>query len=328
MHHDYTYASVLAASEKVDWKVEDLIDEDSRIDFRRPLLPESLAGSRRLTFLNVDERLVHNQIRGHGYLSTFGLVEEFILPFVLDHVRPHLAEDDHRTRALLTFAQEEAKHIQLFKAFRRAFERDFGSPCEVIGPPEAVAAFVLDQHPLAVALAILHIEWMTQRHFQESVRDDADLDPMFKSLLKHHWMEEAQHAKLDTLMVETLVDAMSPEEIEKGIAGYGVIGAFLDDGLMQQVELDLVSLEQRLGRALRPHERKTFRVVQQDALRWTFLGSGATHPNFVATLDHVRSYGGRTDVHDSPAHPTVRRNGATTASATATAAAPRGYMEP
>src|SRR5881296_2257496 len=27
-------------------------------------------------------------LRGYGYLYTFGMVEEFILPFVLDHVRP------------------------------------------------------------------------------------------------------------------------------------------------------------------------------------------------------------------------------------------------
>lgn len=288
MNHNYTYASVLAASEKVHWKVEDLIDHDSRLDFDRPFLPESLAASRGLTFLKADERRTLNQIRGHGYLATFGLVEEFILPFVLDHVRPHLAEDDHRTRAFLTFAEEEAKHIQLFKAFRRAFERDFGSPCDVIGPPEAIAAFVLDQHPLAIALVILHIEWMTQRHFQESVRDDGDLDPMFKSLLKHHWLEEAQHAKLDTLMVETLVDSMSPEEVEEGIEGYGAIGAFLDEGLVQQVELDMLSLERKIGRALRPHERETFRAVQQGALRWTFLGSGMTHPNFMATLEQIR----------------------------------------
>ena len=34
-------------------------------------------------------------------LHVFGLVEEFILPFVLDHARPLLAEDDQRTRAFL-----------------------------------------------------------------------------------------------------------------------------------------------------------------------------------------------------------------------------------
>ena len=125
----------------------------------------------------------------------FGLVEEFILPFVLDHARPRLAGDDYRTRALLQFASEEAKHIQLFKRFRAEFDAGFGHPCEVIGPPEAIATAVLAHSPLAVALLTLHIEWMVQRHYLECIKDDQELDPQFKSLLKHHWMEEAQHAK-------------------------------------------------------------------------------------------------------------------------------------
>ena len=45
---------------------------------------------------------------------------------------------------------------------------------------------------------------MTQGHYVESVQNDQELDPQFKSLLKHHWMEEAQHTKLDTLMVEAI----------------------------------------------------------------------------------------------------------------------------
>ena len=68
----------------------------------------------------------------------------------------------------------------------------------------AVAAAVLAHSPLAVALLTLHIEWFVQQHYVESIKDDQDLDPQFKSLLKHHWLEEAQHTKLDTLMVEEL----------------------------------------------------------------------------------------------------------------------------
>ncbi|MEX0804382.1 MAG: hypothetical protein WD688_13860 [Candidatus Binatia bacterium] len=45
----------------------------------------------------------------------FGLVEEFILPYVVDHARPQLSGDDYRVRVLLQFAGEEAKHIHLFK---------------------------------------------------------------------------------------------------------------------------------------------------------------------------------------------------------------------
>src|SRR5262249_28790535 len=160
--------------------------------FSKPFLPESLARVEPLTFLSRGERLALNQIRGLGYLYTFGLVEEFILPFVLDHARPQLHGDAYAVRALLGFASEEAKHIHLFRCFRDEFEQGFGSRCEEIGPPDAVAKAVLGHQPLAVALTTLQIEWMTQKHWIEAVRDDQHLDPQFKNLLKHHWMEEAQ----------------------------------------------------------------------------------------------------------------------------------------
>src|SRR5678815_2420646 len=235
----YTYQSALAASEMIHWRIEDIIGGEKRLNFDKPFMPESLARVESLNFLNKEEKRTLNQIRGHAYLTIFGLVEEFILPFVLDQTRPQLQGDDHQTRALLNFAGEEAKHIHLFKVFRQEFERGFGHHCDVIGPPEAIAKAVLAHRPLGVALAILHIEWMTQRHYLDSVKDAQDLDPQFKSLLKHHWMEESQHAKLDTLMVEALAAVCASDEIDRAVEGYLEIGGMLDAGLMQQTAFDM-----------------------------------------------------------------------------------------
>jgi hypothetical protein len=212
-------------------------------------------------------------------------VEEFILPFVLDHARPHLHGDDYRVRAFLQFASEEAKHIQLFKRFREEFEAGFGHACEVIGPPQEIARRVLAHDPLAVALTILHIEWMTQRHYIDSVQDNQSLDPQFKSLLKHHWMEEAQHAKLDTLMVQAITEACGEEEIGQAIKEYLEIGGMLDAGLVQQVQFDLESLQRATGREFNEDETRQFVEVQKQATRWTFLGSGMSHPNFLETVE-------------------------------------------
>src|SRR6476620_10803468 len=202
--HNYNYRDTLTASQKVGWRIEDIIGGDKKLDFTKPFLAETLARVEGLSFLTPNERRTLNQIRGNTYLAIFGLVEEFILPFVLDHARPHLQGDDYRVRALLQFAGEEAKHIQLFKRFKQEFEDGFGTDCSVIGPPEEIAKAVLAHSPLGVALAILQIEWMSQRHYVDSIKDDQELDPQFKSLLKNHWMEEAKNAKLDTLMVESL----------------------------------------------------------------------------------------------------------------------------
>ncbi len=284
MAHAYSYESTLATSERVRFRIDDVLDPDALFDLGQPFLPEALAQTQQLTALRTGERLLLNQVRGHSYLCLFGLVEEFILPFVLDHARAG-AGGDVRTRALLGFASEEAKHIQLFERFRACFERSFGSPCESVGPAAAVAQTVLSHGPLSVSLLILHIEWMTQRHYVESVRDELALEPRFKSLLKHHWLEEAQHSKLDTLMVEQIASQLSPREIRAGIEEYLEIGVQLSDLLDGQLGMDLASLERASGRTLSGAERAVVHDVQRRSMRWTFLGSGMTHPNFLSTVD-------------------------------------------
>ena len=283
----YTYQSVLAASEMIHWRIEDIIGGEKRLDFHKPFMPESLARVEPLTFLNYDEKRILNQIRGNAYLSIFGLVEEFILPFVLDQARPQLSGDDYRVRALLGFAGVEAKHIQLFKRFRLEFEDGFGTICPVIGPPEAIAAEILKHDPLGVALTVLHIEWMVQRHYVESIRDNQNLDPQFKSLLKHHWVEEVQHAKIDTLMVEALAAARDEKGIMQGVDEYLAIGGFIDGGLKQQVEFDLDSFERATGIPLTDSEKEEFRRVQLQANRWTYLGTGMTHERVLDTLESL-----------------------------------------
>lgn len=281
---EYDYRDTIVASQKVNWRIEDIIGGTKRLDFTKPFMPESLVWVNGLAFLDDDEKRILNQIRGHAYLSIFGLVEEFILPFVLDHVRPSLDEDDYRVRAFLQFASEEAKHIQLFKIFSREFQDNFGSECKVIGPAADIARTVLAHDPLGIALVILHIEWMTQRHYIESIRDNQDLDLQFKSMLKNHWLEEAQHAKLDTRMVEALADGMSSEMVEKGVDEYLEIGGFLDTGLRQQTLFDLEAFETATGRTLNEAERHKFVDVQHQSNRWTYLGTGMTHPKFLFTL--------------------------------------------
>jgi len=287
-NHNYSYQDALHTSERIGWRVEDIIGGDKQLDFTRPFMPESLARVQHLSFLTDHERLTLNQIRGHEYLSMFGLVETFILPYVLDHVRPQLDTDDYKVRALLQFATEEAKHIHLFKRFREEFEESFGSECEFIGPPEDVNSFVLGHSPLGVGITVLHIEWITLRHYIESVRGDEQLDSQFKNLLKRHWLEESQHTKLDTLMIEALVEAATPTEIDEAFDEYAEIGAFLDKGLQRQAELNVESFMRATGRELTTNQHAELLEALLEGLRWTYLGTGMTHPNFLATVEAIK----------------------------------------
>jgi len=282
MYHDFNYEATLASSLRAQWQLDDVLRADQDLDFSRNFMPESLARTAAVASLNPFEQRILNQISAHQYLAIFGVVEEFILPFLFDHARPALRGDDWRVRAILNFAAEEAKHIQLFKRYHSAFVRGFPVECQLIGPSEDIGAEVLRHDPLAVGLVILMIEWMTQQHYLGSIRDDGDIDPLFKSLMKHHWMEEAQHAKLDTLIVDALAEGRSEDEIDKAIDEFFEIGAFLDAGLKQQAMFNLDALEKVIGRKL--ENRHEILDQQHQAARWTYLGSGMVHERFKESL--------------------------------------------
>jgi hypothetical protein len=127
------------------------------------------------------------------------------------------------------------------------------------------------------------------------VRNNAaeKLDPLFCSLLKHHWMEESQHAKLDTLVVDKIASGLQRAEVEKAIDDYMDIGKLLDGGLQAQVRMDLESLEKAIGRVLAAEERAEIEAAQLKSYRWTFLLSGITHPNFDRSLRELSPDGHR-----------------------------------
>ena len=199
--------------------------------------------------------------------------------------------DHDAIRALVRFAEEEIKHQQLFWRYLEAFRRDFVHPCEVLGSAASVAQVILSKTPMAVMLVTLHLEIMTQSHFTESIRPDAELDPLFARLLKHHWLEECQHAKIDALELEKMVAMSSPDLIDKAFVDYmELIDAF--DGLLtQQAAMDAKSLEVALGRSF--DEEQTARIVQaqHDGYRQAFLVSGMSNPHFTKIAKGINADG-------------------------------------
>jgi len=268
------------------WQVADVFSGNMRPDFTRPLLPESFARTEELDFLDDEERRVLNQIRGRGYVHVLGLIDAFILPFVLGHGRL-LLNGDGSVRSVLQIAAEEAKHIQLFERFRAVFDRSFGSRCEGIDATDEIRRTVLAADPLAAALVVLMAEGMIQSHYSESVENDMAIDPLFKNLLRHHALEEAEHVRFHLQVVDSLARGLDAAAIDRAIDDFFAIAARLDAALAEQVVHDIAAFERATGRVLTGPERETFRRVQHQAQRWTFLWSGMRHPSFVATLDRL-----------------------------------------
>ncbi len=287
MNTRQNYQHLLDTSRRVNWRLEDLIGGGRQLDFTRPFLPETFAQTEPLRFLSPAEKLKLNHVRARGYLALFELVESFVVPFISEQADDSAGAEPCRAEALRHFASEEEKHRKLFSTVLREFDAGFGTECGLIGPAEDIRQAILGHGPLAVTIAILGLEWMSQGHYLGSVKDNQDLDPQFKSLLKHHWIEEAQHAKLDGLLLRSVARRSSTNEFMASTQEYFEIGAFLDGGFRQQAELDLESLERATGRVLSEDERRQFIEVQQQALRWTFLGSAMENRSFLAVLASV-----------------------------------------
>lgn len=275
--HVYSFASIIRDAHRARWSLEDVAAGVHELDFRRPFLPEALVHFDATGLESAEQRLILNHVRAHAYLQLFALVERFILPFAMQHAAAAMRSSAERLLALMQFGEEEAKHIALFERFSEAFEFGFGSHCEVVGPAEAVADEVLSAEPLALGLLVLHIEWMTQEHYTQAVRGHDDIDPQFESLLRHHWMEEAQHARIDTLLLEDMLDDANERERERGVRGYLGLLDRVDGLLGMQVELDREALEFATGE-LDESARQRLRVSQRASYREVFLRSGTDHP--------------------------------------------------
>ena len=102
-------------------------------------------------------------------------------------------------------------------------------------------------------------------------------------------------------MTEALAETRNADERMSAIDEYLEIGAFLDGGLAQQTEFDCVAFEKAAGRKLNAEERAEFIRVQHQAMRWTFLGSGLTHPQVVATLERLTPQGAQKIADVAPA---------------------------
>ena len=279
---EYTYQSCIQNSEKVSWKISDVLPETAVLDYSKRFLPDVLTASEGFAFLSPKERLVLNQIRGNSYLYLFRFVEEYIIAMVIQHVDAEVFGNENILRALLRFAEEEVKHQQLFVKFGELFAKSFGVPCNVAGNPEEVAGFIMQKSAMAVLLMTLHIELFTQHHYTASVRDNEaeGLDPLFKSMLKHHWLEESQHAKIDALELDRLASDSTSEMRQTAVNDYLDILQAFDGLLLGQVNLDIESLHAKTGRALNPAEREEFIKVQHRSYRFVFLVLGLTNPTF------------------------------------------------
>jgi hypothetical protein len=288
--HDYSYDACLRGSVTNAWTVEDCF-RGRDFDFDKPFLPDRIAGVDAIGCLTADEKRLLNQIRGNSYCHIFAFVEEYIVPLVIDGARTDVYGDETRLWALLRFAEEEVKHQEMLRRASEQIQAGFGVACGLVPGREAVAQVVLDASPLTALLLTSMIEWFTQLHYTEHVRDGAELDELFRDILRFHWIDESRHARLDSLLIDEIAGELTADEREQAIDRLLDLGGAVDGLLAQQIELDVDALQQVAGRTFTDDERDEIRTHQRRAYRWTFLVSGLRHPNFVRIVEQLTADG-------------------------------------
>jgi hypothetical protein len=282
----YSYAECLQIAYRINWRIDDVIGAH-RFDRARRWLPSALSAADRVSSLTEEERTQLSHVEMGAYAHLFGYVEEFIAPKMVSLAQDFEVDDRAAFDALVNFAAEEVKHMHLFRAVRTLVDDAVGFPLALIGDEKAVARAVLDKHNGAVLLLTAAIEWFTQAHYLTAFKDDERLDPFTKRIFRHHWLEEAQHAKMDHLETLRAFEHMTAAEKDAAVDDLIGLVAAVDGLLQQQATFDVQNLETSLGRSLTTLQKQEVYAAELRAKRYVFIESGVTHPNFQALFAAV-----------------------------------------
>jgi hypothetical protein len=243
-------------------------------------LPSALSATGRLSSLDEADRRRLTQVEMAAYAHLFAYVEEFIAPKMLTLAKEHQLVERDAFDALTNFAAEEVKHMNLFRDVCRMVDDALGFETVLVGGQTETARFVLSKSTGAILLLTDAIEWFTQLHFKDAIRDDDGLDPLTKRVFRAHWQEEAQHARIDHLEALRAFGDMTGAEKDIAIDDLIALVAGVDGLLQQQSRLDLENFERLRARPLASGLRDEVGREILRAKRWTFIESGVTHPRF------------------------------------------------
>lgn len=281
--NEFDYASIVATSERVAWTVDRVLG-DRRFDASRPIVPASWVGTWSLGFLDDDEQRVLSHCRAFSYVHLLGNFEEFASPHLGSVVDGAWHDDRARLRALMRFADEEMKHQQLLRRAEWLLEASCGHPFGRWFDDDkrrvtALSEAILAHPPLPRFLMVLALEWGTQRHYLQSVRDGA-ADPLYAAMLKAHWIEEAQHTKADLLEIAQLARRQHPDELRAAFDHVQALGALVDEAFAGQAAAEVATLQDVTGRRLDASQAHVLHATLHRSLRGILADVGMGHPEF------------------------------------------------
>jgi hypothetical protein len=290
------HAAIMAAAARVEWTVDGVFRERV-FDASRPLVPATWVGTGALSFLDAHQQLVLNHCRAFSYVHLLGNYEDFIVVH-LDGMVAHRPHEAVQARAMAHFGADERKHQQLFLRAEAVLERScghaFGRYFDAEGRHVAALTAAILRFPLLSRfLVLLALEWGTQRHYVESVRDAAGerSDPLYVDVLRAHWAEEAQHTKWDTLAIADLARESDAEDLRGAFDDVPRIGGVIDATFAGQARAEIDTLERVTARRLPDPERATLQRALHDSLAAIVTGVALSHPRFAKVARELSAEG-------------------------------------
>lgn len=285
------YIKCIESSENVFWKLRDLLPDDFKISLNQMLIPSSLTKENELEFLTKEQKLDLNHIWASTYFHLFAYVEEYITLLTLNLATDSTFIENYKMRAYLKFSEEEVKHQMLFRNYIKKFSKVFKTKCHYIDGEKEVASTILSNSKLGVLLLTYHLELVTQQHYLESISKESKreaLDKKFCEILKCHWREEVQHAKLDLYKIKEIVSSSTKEEIDLAFQEYFNILDSFSSILYQQAFLNLttisnISYQDTLS--FTPEQRDHFIKIQHLAYIDSFIIMGIKNKTFSHELE-------------------------------------------
>jgi len=278
------YRKCLHNAQKVTWDIDTDVIRFRQLDTDSKYLPDSLSLVTQLPFLNVGQQRLLSQVQGRTYAYLFGLIERCINAKVLELGRAHCLGDQTAVAALLKFVQDELKHQELFRRIEKLADLALPPGYRMTTDPNSAAGAILAKSTWAVLALTCFVEIFTQAHYLYSIRDDAELSPLFKDVFYYHWIEEVQHATLDEIEWQRVHDGMQPEAIDAAVTDFVELLRMVDGILQTQATADGEYFCSNSGAFFDRERCNAVKACLLKAYRLQYLVSGARIERFQRAL--------------------------------------------
>ena len=278
------YRKCLHNAQKVTWDIDTDVIRFRQLDTDTKYLPDSLSLVTQLPFLNVGQQRLLSQVQGRTYAYLFGLIERCINAKVLELGRAHCLGDQTAVAALLKFVQDELKHQELFRRIEKLADLALPPGYRMTTDPNSAAGAILAKSTWAVLALTCFVEIFTQVHYLHSIRDDAELSPLFKDVFYYHWIEEVQHATLDEIEWQRVHDGMQPEAIDAAVTDFVELLRMVDGILQTQATADGEYFCSNSGAFFDRERCNAVKACLLKAYRLQYLVSGARIERFQRAL--------------------------------------------